>query len=316
MAMVASRSAPAGVWRSRRRWFAGAVVVLAIGLVCVVIWHLPSEPSYHGKALSQWLQVYSSPLQPSSHEWKEADEAVSALGTNCLPTLLRMLRARDSRIKVQIVALLNKQKLIKTHPLAAAERIKEAAMAFVPLGELGKGAVPDLVNLLYQPLSADSRAAIEDALARIGPAARPAIPVLLRNTGDPDPRIRANALWALGQIHAQPELCVPQLVRGLSDNDDWARVSACHALGMFGAEAQAAVPRLKGLACLPNGPIVHMQTSPGTASASPPLPTYSWLGVPVALEARKALEKIDPRALPAAGGSNEITPDFGFPDAQ
>jgi HEAT repeats len=304
MAIFALSSAPARLSRARRRrWFAGVVIVLAAGLVgFVVSMRLPSEPVYRGKALSDWLRVYSSPLQPSSREWQEADEAVSALGTNCLPTLLRMFQARDSRFKLQIVALLKKQKLIRTHPVTAAERNYEAAMAFLHLGEFGKPAVADLVTMLYQPLSTDSKGAIEDALARIGPAAQPAIPVLLRNAGDPNSRIRANALWALGQIHAQPELCVPQLMRGLSDTDGWAQVSACHALGMFGVEAQAAIPNLRALAEPPKKPVR--------------LRFFTWPdGMTVGVEARNALRKIEPQALSSENETN-VPADFGVPEAR
>ena len=43
----------------------------------------------------------------------KTDEVVRQAGTNALPTLLRMLRAKDSSLKVNLVDLLTRQHIIK-----------------------------------------------------------------------------------------------------------------------------------------------------------------------------------------------------------
>ena len=208
------------------------------------------------------------------------------LGTNSIPVLLHLLRKRDSNLKLWVAAFARKQRIIKNQFVPAAAWNTEASRAFIVLGDVAKDAVPELVRVYNENISAASQAAVLDALTWIGPAAKPAIPLLLRAATNSDARTRANGLWALGEIHAEPELCVPALIHALSDTDDWARISAAHALGMFGAEAQSALPSLTELTDFPK------------AST-----TFRSMGIQVALEARKALQKINPGAIAPTRGS-------------
>ncbi len=154
----------------------------------------------------------------------------------------------------------------------------EASRAFIVLGNMAKDAVPALVKMYDENVTAESRSAIEDALAWIGPAAKPAIPLLMRASTNANPGVRANALWAMGEIHAEPELCIPRLAQALNDTDDWARLSAAHALGMF---------RLR---CEVGGS--------GTDGVDQPLRNFQRgsfrYRLQLTLEARNALKKIDP----------------------
>jgi HEAT repeat protein len=158
---------------------------------------------------------------------------------------------------------------------------------------MARDAVPALVEMYHDDLTADSQSAIEDALAWIGPAAKPAISLLLGAATNSNPRVRANALWALGEIHSEAALCVPELIRALGDSDDWARLSAAHALGMFGTNAKSAVPALTELTntrWLANGMLT--------------------MRLQAQLEARKALNKIDPHTVSPKG---EAFPGFVIP---
>jgi hypothetical protein len=274
-----------------QRWrlaiFAGLLTLLLMVWVCFLVRQDSHRPVYHGKPLTLWLQTYTSSAR-GSPEWKEADEAVRHIGTNALPVLLHLIHAKDSALKLRLVALARKQQLIKIHFVPAAQRNIQASMAFIVLGDTAKGAVPALVKMFDESLSADSLSATEDALTWIGPAAKPAIPVLLRTATNANSRVRANALWALGAIHAEPQLCVPALIPGLNDSDNWARVSAAHALGMFGSNAQPAIPALTELAKSPS-----VLQGPRN------------IVVQDMLEARNALRKI--------GATNDVPPKEPFP---
>ena len=279
------------------RALAASVVILFVGLVWALMRQIPSEPMYRGKALTLWLRTYapSSSSGLHSQEWNEADDAVRHLGTNCIPTLLHMIRGKDSKLKLRLVALARKQRLIRIHFVSAAQRNVEASRAFIALGDMARDAVPALVQMYHDDITADSQSAIEDALAWIGPAAKPAIPLLLGAATNSNPRVRANALWALGEIHSEPPLCVPELIHALGDSDDWARLSAAHALGMFGTNAKSAVPSLTELTNT-------RWLFDGMAS----------MRVQVMLEAKKALNKIDPHTV---SPTSEAFPDFGIPAA-
>lgn len=240
----------------------------------------PRQPVYEGKTLVLWLRTYapSSKEARNSPEWKKADEAVRQMGTNCIPILLQMLRARDSQLKLAFIGLARKQHLIKIDFVPADEVNVEASRAFIVLADTAKDAVPDLMKMYNENISTESRMAIVDAMAWNGPSARPAIPLLLGAATNSDARVRANALWALGEIHADPELCVPKLIGGLKDSDAWVRVCAAHALGMFGADAEAAIAPLSGLTN------ANIQTS-----------RIIGPDISVSIEARSALRKIRPQ---------------------
>jgi hypothetical protein len=272
--------------------FTGLITLLIAMWGCFFVLRDSRRTAYHGKALTLWLQTYTSSARGSA-EWKETDEAVRHIGTNALPVLLHLIHAKDSPLKLRLVALARKQKLMRIHFVAAAERNIQASRAFIVLGDTAKGAVPELVKMFEENLSADSLSALEDALTWIGPAAKPAIPVLLRTATNSNSKVRANALWALGEIHAEPQLCVPALIQGLNDSDSWARVSAAHALGMFGTDAQPAILALTELTKFPSvlqGSITMV--------------------VQEGLEARNALRKI---GVTTNVPPNEPIPSFGTP---
>ena len=276
-----------------------AVVLVALGVIGfqVIQTSRDRQPVYGGKSLSLWLRTYAPSSSSGLHSpaWNQADDAVRHLGTNCIPILLRMIRQRDSPAKLWLVVFAQKHGLTKrNHIVPAAVRNVEASRAFIALGDTAKDAVPALVKMCDDNITAESRSAIEDALAWIGPAAKPAISRLMRATTNANPRVRANALWALGEIHAEPELCVPWLIHALDDSDDWARLSAAHALGMFGTNAESAVPSLKELtnaSRIFNGGFVSTR-------------------VQVMVEARNALDRINPHIVSSI---NETYPDYGIP---
>lgn len=269
-----------------------ALTAAAVAGVVLPVW--PREPTYLGKPLSLWLHTYApfSSAGRGSREWNQADDAVRHMGTNCIPTLLHMLREKDSKIKLRLVALAQKQQVIKIRFVPAAERNAEASKAFLALGDQGQGAVPALVKMCTENISPDSELAIEDTLAWLGPPAKPAVPFLLQAATNPNRRVCANALWALGEIHADSQLCVPELVHALNDADDWVCLSAAHALGKFGAEAQPAVPSLTQLA----------KFSPGYGSLFASK-------LQVSIEARNALKKIQPESVsPLTATGAELGP--------
>jgi hypothetical protein len=276
-----------------------AVVLVALGVIGfqIIQTSRDRQPVYGRKSLSLWLRTYAPSSSSGLHspEWNQADNAVRHLGTNCIPILLRMIRQKDSPAKLWLVAFAQKHGLTKKiHIVPAAVRNVEASRAFIALGDVAKDAVPALVKMYDDDLTAESRGAIEDALAWIGPAARPAIPLLMRATTNANPRVRANALWALGEIHAEPELCVPWLIHALNDSDDWARLSAAHALGMFGPDAKSAVPALTEMTN------VSMILNKGIVSTR----------LQAMLEARNALDKINPHI---DGPHEDAFPNYGIP---
>ena len=274
-----------------------ALSVVMVALAGVIGWELfqafrEREPAYDGKSLTFWLRTYAptSPSGRNSPEWTRTDDAVRHLGTNCIPTLLGMIRQKDSPAKLWLIVLAQKCGLTKRiHFVPAAVQNVEASRAFIALGDNAKTAVPALIKIYNEDLTIESRKAMTDAFAWIGPAAKPAVPLLMRAATNANPGIRANASWALGEIHAEPGQCVPSLIQALNDSDDWTRLSAAHALGMFGSDASSATPPLMALT---NATTLFTGGNPSVR-------------VQLALEARNALDKINP---PAASPPIEFFP--------
>src|SRR5260370_42102477 len=116
------------------------IALLAVALAGGLVWMLSrlAEPAYQGKPLSAWLEQYSEwyvewppgsgslhalsawqkqhrgsyptlVTDPNSPARLEAENAIRHIGTNGLPLLLRLISARDSPLKKQLLAH-------RTHP--------------------------------------------------------------------------------------------------------------------------------------------------------------------------------------------------------
>jgi HEAT repeat protein len=151
-----------------------------------------------------------------------------------------------------------------------------AAAAYVRLGRRGAAAVPALLEAMRDPewnvrnaagraleetagpehaelLTAalappdvETRYHVARALARVGPSAARAVPVLQDTLSDADAEVRMEAVWALAAIGPAAASAVPALLRALEDADAQVRAAAAWALAHVGA-GRAAVPALQPL---------------------------------------------------------------------
>ncbi len=183
----------------------------------------PPEPVFRGKPLSFWLEGYNPESYNFSHPggppppapW-EADLAIRKIGTNAIPTLLRILEERDSEFKVKIRRLLHKQHLIRI-PLPSLHRNVTVIAGFEALGSQAGNAVPRLIEIFDSDHSPFSQQIVPVILGHIGPTAAPAIPSLLRWITHTNEIVRNDAIFAHGRIHAEPKIVVPALIECLKD---------------------------------------------------------------------------------------------------
>jgi HEAT repeat protein len=230
--------------RKSRRILLITLLIAAVGTVSWLLLRPDPEPTYQGKPLTYWLDIYGA--ESSDEAQLKAAEAMRQIGTNTIPTLLRMLNAKDSRFKLSIMQLAYKQHLIKINWRIAQSQNNEALIGFTLLGPQGKSAVPALIEIYNErrPGPHNDPAAIAGILASMGPAATDAVPRLVRDTTDADSMIRFIAVWTLGKIHARPDLAVPALTASLRDPEIGVRGWAPTGLGAFGTDAKSAVPDL------------------------------------------------------------------------
>ena len=204
------------------------------------------EPRYNGITLSEWLAppVYTGSLKYMDLQTRtdEADRAVRQIGSNAIPALIRMLRAKDSAFAFAVRNLAGH--FIRIRYVSAYEWNQRAMHGFAVLGARAESAVPALIDIVNQDRSLTARCNAMDALGFVGRAARPAVPSLLQFATHIDDEVRAHAIFALGRIHSDPERVVPALTNALADTSPSVRVHALIALEQFGPDAKPAVPAL------------------------------------------------------------------------
>ena len=199
-----------------------AVFFLVVFLFSGAAWKLACfrEPVYEGKRLSEWLQGYITPGSYIAVEPDEqTDRAVRQIGTNAIPTLLRMLSTRDSVLRRLLGRMTLRQDIVKIHVLPAYFPTAEAATAFRVLGASASNAVPDLIRIYRLRAGPDSQRACVEALGWMGPASAAALPDVLDATTNSDYSVRPSAIATLARIHADPELVLPVLIQSLRDEN-------------------------------------------------------------------------------------------------
>ena len=110
------------------------------------------------------------------------------------------------------------------------------------LASLGEKAVPRLIKALEYTDARPKAAAI---IARIGPAAKDAVPALIEALGDDKAETRSEVLFALAAIGPDAKEAVPEVAKALDDPDEDVCYAACYALGRIGPAAVAAKAELQ-----------------------------------------------------------------------
>jgi hypothetical protein len=76
------------------------IVVLAFCLLAA--WHhftKPTEPSYKGRTLTEWLTQPNREIDGAVEQVEEVGVAIRHMGTNAVPPLISWLRTKDARVK-------------------------------------------------------------------------------------------------------------------------------------------------------------------------------------------------------------------------
>src|SRR5690348_12117418 len=119
--------------------FAALIATLLGGFAWLVFRH--REPVYQGKPLRQWLEVVATESGgPEAQE--QAQEAIKKIGTNAVPTLVRMMQAKDSPLELKLADWANTLLRINFSPRPAIEVHMVALYGFHLLKSDGKPAIP------------------------------------------------------------------------------------------------------------------------------------------------------------------------------
>ena len=221
------------------------------GFLGLLVWRAPRsrEPVFEGRALTSWLNhhVASSDATPpyGSPGWKKADEALRSIGTNGIPTLLQMIRAKDPPpLVLKLLLLAGRYPWTRIHYRYAEPRNEEAEYAFEILGTNAVSAVPALIEIYEQGVSPLSQSCASLALAHIGPGAQAALPALIRRFTHTNDEVRSDAVRAVTHIGGEDRVLMPALTRALKDSYLNVRWNALNGLSRFGSRARSAVPEI------------------------------------------------------------------------
>ncbi len=132
------------------------------------------EPAYHGRSLSDWLHDGYAPGRVNP----EIETAIRQIGTNGLPKLLALAKAKDSAFKRTLLTLLRRQSWIVIRIWLEEEHHGMAMAGFLVLGPTARPAVPALIHLLKEGGDFDAQSCAAFCLGAIGPAAEEAVPAL------------------------------------------------------------------------------------------------------------------------------------------
>jgi len=216
-----------------------AVMVVVVG-VC-----LPApEPRYEGRLLSFWLENPDNFIPEGFDPSAAGVQAVRAIGTNAIPTLLQWISYEPSPLRQKLRNLL--QNL--PGPLKPRNgqiewlRATDAGIAFAILGSQAHAAVPELVHLALTSSDTNRAQRCIDSLFHIGPAALPGVFTIVTNTH------AKKRLFAISRIHdlgTNAVSAVPVLLKCLEDNDDEVVQAAAATLSELALLPATTVPALK-----------------------------------------------------------------------
>ncbi len=164
-----------------------------------------------------------------------AQGAVRDAGTNAIPMLLRFMRAHDSPFKRKLIALAGKQDFVNS-PFVSDDDHWRAVNGFEALGPAARSAVPELLRIYQTDPSPDSRFFVLMALSEIGPTAKETVPLLISEAANSNARMRMQVTWELGRMRVQPEASVPVLLKSLNDPNRTVQRNAVEGLGNFGPQ--------------------------------------------------------------------------------
>lgn len=225
--------------------------LLLAGVVGFLVWRDPGprDAVFEGRTLTSWLDhhVASSAANPpyNSPGWKKADEAIRHIGTNGIPTLLTMIRAKDRPpFVLKLMETARRRGWMRVGYRYAMTRHEEAEYAFEMLGTNAVGAVPELIRIYEQNISPSSQRSAALALGHIGRGAQGALPAFIQRFTHTNGEVRFYAVSAVMHIGGEPGVVVPALTSALNDSNVNVRWNALVGLSKFGGRARPAVPEI------------------------------------------------------------------------
>jgi hypothetical protein len=217
-------------------WICGFAVLCSSASIAA-----DAEPSHNGRLLSEWLaDVHASSGVDVVGAPNPPEEAIRAIGTNAIPTLLKWISyepspsERSSETGAEVPRW-------RRHTLSTKELADSTQSVFGILGVLARPAIPELTRLARTSSDPERAERCAVSLAAIGPEAIPSLVALATN--GPASTRRAGA-FGLEYFSRKPEgvRTLPALIACLADTNTAVSGSAQRSLIFM--DPAVAVPAL------------------------------------------------------------------------
>lgn len=194
-------------------WTCGLIILCAS-----VATAADQEPSYNGRLLSQWYGDMRLGAGTSGHE--PYQEAIRAMGTNAIPTLLKWIAYEPSPSQQSSQTGATVPPWRPNYNLNPEELAVRTEYAFWSLGAVARPGIPELTRLARMSSDPWRAKRCAASLANIGPEAIPSLLSLATN-GPPWTRY-----WALSMVecfarHPAGVQTVPVLIKCLDDPETY-----------------------------------------------------------------------------------------------
>ena len=179
---------------------------------------------------------------------EKAKEAIVKMGVDAVPAVIGAMSNSDMRPTCTTILTRVGEPavpiLIKVLKGGDVNARCNAVMALGEFGEKAEAAIPPLVGALTD-ISGDVRGTAQQALARIG---EPAIPALIEAANSGNPELRRKVFHTFITMAEKGASATPFLIEALRDEDADVRLSAAVAVSYMGGKAVDALPALHALA--------------------------------------------------------------------
>jgi HEAT repeat protein len=231
---------PPPLWYSLpglKRKFLIALVVVIFLIACLLLQkdRAYQRATYQGKHARAWAELLYPNFNPSGTN--EAVMAFRSMGSNAVPVLCSMLRAREPFYEKpflkharQIPPAVRRYLFEQIKPGRTTSRRIGAARALSILGPTAVAAVPELMVALTD--NSEVRWAAAQALARIG---GPAIAAMAQATTSTNAAVRHAAVYGLGEAGTNAVAATSALFDRVLDPNESVRASALYSLSRVGS---------------------------------------------------------------------------------
>jgi len=214
------------LWEETWNWLSGRP--------CSLAGTLPEDAD----AISRLTERLEDPFEPVALDAAYELGCRGAAGAQALLAALRHEQTSVSRLAAYGLSIAGTAAVDGLVAALGEERDAVVAHAAFALGELGRfaaGATPRIAALLDHPSAKVRRTAV-DALGMIPDAGQAAVDGLIRGLRDEDVQVRFMSGLALARVGAAAKDAVPHLAAALDDDNRYVRAHAAEALRYIGTE--------------------------------------------------------------------------------